>query len=102
MEYIIGHLGGYTVLTNVKSDSGDTVFKGNTLPVPTKILTLSIYTMISKMQVVMIRKASTTNTVLTVFGQDMIQNGGRNGISLTAGFKWDIGCDKYKKHKKPI
>lgn len=30
------------------------------------------------------------------FGQAMIQNGGRNGISLTAGFRWAIGCDKDK------
>ena len=28
------------------------------------------------------------------FGQAMIQNGGRNGISLTAGFRWAIGKDK--------
>ncbi|MEI3270205.1 MAG: hypothetical protein V8S20_02490 [Candidatus Gastranaerophilaceae bacterium] len=27
------------------------------------------------------------------FGQAMIQNGGRNGISLTAGFRWAIGKD---------
>ena len=25
------------------------------------------------------------------FGQAMIQNGGRNGISLTAGFRWSLG-----------
>ena len=30
------------------------------------------------------------------FGQAMIQNGGRNGISLTAGFRWAIGRDKEK------
>ena len=28
------------------------------------------------------------------YGQAMIQNGGRNGISLTAGFRWAIGRDK--------
>ena len=28
------------------------------------------------------------------YGQAMIQNGGRNGISLTAGFRWAIGKDK--------
>lgn len=31
------------------------------------------------------------------FGQAMIQNGGRNGISLTAGFRWAIG-----KERKPL
>ena len=31
------------------------------------------------------------------FGQAMIQNGGRNGISLTAGFRWAIG-----KEGKPL
>ena len=31
------------------------------------------------------------------FGQAMIQNGGRNGISLTAGFRWSIG-----KEGKPL
>ena len=31
------------------------------------------------------------------FGQAMIQNGGRNGISLTAGFRWSLG-----KEGKPI
>ena len=30
----------------------------------------------------------------TAYGQAMIQNGGRNGISLTAGFRWAIGKDK--------
>ena len=35
------------------------------------------------------------------FGQAMIQNGGRNGISLTAGFRWALGHDncKYKDQK---
>jgi hypothetical protein len=27
------------------------------------------------------------------FGQVMMQNGGRNGVSLTAGIRWDIGKD---------
>lgn len=31
------------------------------------------------------------------FGQAMIQNGGRNGISLTAGFRWAVG-----KEGKPL
>ena len=31
------------------------------------------------------------------YGQAMVQNGGRNGISLTAGFRWAIG-----KNHKPI
>ena len=30
----------------------------------------------------------------TAYGQVMLQNGGRNGVSLTAGFKWNIGRDK--------
>ena len=29
----------------------------------------------------------------TAYGQTMIQNGGRNGVSLTAGFRWSIGKD---------
>ena len=29
----------------------------------------------------------------TAYGQTMIQNGGRNGVSLTAGFRWQIGKD---------
>ncbi len=33
------------------------------------------------------------------FGQAMIQNGGRNGISLTAGFRWAIGHDNCKYEK---
>ena len=31
------------------------------------------------------------------YGQAMIQNGGRNGILLTAGFRWSFGKDNYKK-----
>lgn len=34
------------------------------------------------------------------FGQAMIRNGGRNGISLTAGFRWTIGRDKEKPLEK--
>lgn len=34
------------------------------------------------------------------FGQAMIRNGGRNGISLTAGFRWAIGRDKEKPLEK--
>ncbi|MBR5555294.1 autotransporter outer membrane beta-barrel domain-containing protein [bacterium] len=30
----------------------------------------------------------------TAYGQAMVQNGGRNGISLTAGFRWALGRDK--------
>lgn len=30
------------------------------------------------------------------FGQAMVRNGGRNGVSLTAGFRWAIGHDKGK------
>ena len=30
----------------------------------------------------------------TAYGQAMVQNGGRNGISLTAGLRWAIGNDK--------
>ena len=38
------------------------------------------------------------------FGQAMIQNGGRNGISLTAGFRWALGHDncKYKVEDKQL
>ena len=37
----------------------------------------------------------------TAYGQAMIQNGGRNGISLTAGFRWALGHDgcKYDNQK---
>jgi hypothetical protein len=37
----------------------------------------------------------------TAYGQAMIQNGGRNGVSLTAGFRWALGHDdcKYKDQK---
>ena len=35
------------------------------------------------------------------FGQAMVQNGGRNGISLTCGFRWAVGCEKCKhRHQK--
>jgi hypothetical protein len=35
------------------------------------------------------------------FGQAMVQNGGRNGISLTCGFRWAVGCTKCKhRHQK--
>jgi outer membrane autotransporter protein len=36
---------------------------------------------------------------MTAYGQAMIRNGGRNGIALTAGFRWSLGKDnnKYKK-----
>ena len=30
----------------------------------------------------------------TAYGQAMVQNGGRNGVSLTFGFRWAIGLDK--------
>ncbi len=29
----------------------------------------------------------------TAFGQAMLRNGGRNGIALTAGFRWALGHD---------
>ena len=32
----------------------------------------------------------------TAYGQAMVQNGGRNGVSLSAGFKWSLGNDKNK------
>ena len=34
----------------------------------------------------------------TAFGQAMVRNGGRNGISFTAGFRWSLG-DNNKKTK---
>jgi len=34
----------------------------------------------------------------TAFGQAMVRNGGRNGIALTAGFRWAIGRDPEKDH----
>ena len=34
------------------------------------------------------------NEKYTAFGQAMIHNGGRNGISLTAGLRWHLGKDK--------
>ncbi|MBD5402973.1 hypothetical protein HDR58_09310, partial [bacterium] len=33
----------------------------------------------------------------TAFGQAMLRSGGRNGISLTAGFRWALGKDKEDK-----
>ena len=33
------------------------------------------------------------NEKYTAFGQAMIHNGGRNGISLTAGLRWHLGKD---------
>ena len=33
------------------------------------------------------------------YGQAMIQNGGRNGVSLTAGFRWALGHDNCKYEK---
>ncbi len=33
----------------------------------------------------------------TAFGQAMIRNGGRNGIALTAGFRWAIGHNHHDK-----
>ena len=35
----------------------------------------------------------------TAYGQAMIQNGGRNGVSLTAGFRWALGHDNCKYEK---
>ena len=39
-----------------------------------------------------------------VYGQAMVQNGGRNGVSLTAGFRWALGHDncKYKVGDKQL
>ncbi len=34
------------------------------------------------------------------FGQAMVRNGGRNGVSLTAGFRWAIGHDHEKSKEK--
>ena len=36
----------------------------------------------------------------TAYGQAMIQNGGRNGISLTGGFRWTLGKNKDQKVEK--
>ncbi|MBQ8669097.1 hypothetical protein IJ472_04915, partial [bacterium] len=33
------------------------------------------------------------------YGQAMIHNGGRNGVSLTAGFRWALGHDNCKYEK---
>ena len=35
----------------------------------------------------------------TAYGQAMVQNGGRNGVSLTAGFRWALGHDNCKYEK---
>ena len=35
----------------------------------------------------------------TAYGQAMIQNGGRNGVSFSAGFRWLIGKDSSKEKK---
>ncbi len=36
----------------------------------------------------------------TAFGQAMVRNGGRSGISLAAGFRWALGKDNVKKEDK--
>ena len=36
----------------------------------------------------------------TAFGQAMLRNGGRNGIALTAGFRWALGKDTPHNHDK--
>ena len=36
----------------------------------------------------------------TAFGQAMLRNGGRNGIALTAGFRWALGKDTPRNHDK--
>lgn len=36
------------------------------------------------------------NDTITFFGQTLIQNGGRNGVSLNAGIRWAIGKLKKK------
>ena len=38
----------------------------------------------------------------TAYGQAMIQNGGRNGISLTGGFRWALGHDKCKYEEQKV
>ena len=42
------------------------------------------------------------NDNFTAYGQTMIQNGGRNGVSLTFGFRWAIGKDKAKTKTQKI
>ncbi|MBQ1612788.1 MAG: hypothetical protein II085_04865, partial [Alphaproteobacteria bacterium] len=32
----------------------------------------------------------------TAYGQAMVRNGGRNGVALTAGFRWALGKDETK------
>ncbi len=39
---------------------------------------------------------------LTAYGQAMVQNGGRNGVSLTAGIRWLLGSKKEKQEKEII
>ena len=34
------------------------------------------------------------------YGQAMVQNGGRNGLALTCGIRWSIGCKSCQKHQK--
>ena len=36
------------------------------------------------------------------YGQAMVRNGGRNGIALTAGFRWALGGKKAKKDNKNV
>ena len=36
------------------------------------------------------------------YGQAMVRNGGRNGIALTAGFRWALGGKKVKKDNKNV
>ena len=40
------------------------------------------------------------NDKFTAFTQAMIRNGGRNGIALTAGFRWSLGKDTTEKVQK--
>ena len=37
---------------------------------------------------------------LMAYGQAMVQNGGRNGLALTCGIRWSIGCKSCQKHQK--
>lgn len=38
----------------------------------------------------------------TAYGQAMMRNGGRNGISLSGGFRWAIGADSKGRDKHPL
>jgi len=38
----------------------------------------------------------------TAFGQAMVRNGGRNGVALTAGFRWAIGRDTEKHNHEQV